>query len=233
MSALISLRGVSKTFGTGKLAFTALHPTDLDVRPGEILLLVGPSGSGKTTLLSLMGCVLSPSGGEIWLEGKRIDRCTEDELAILRRDRLGFVFQQFNLIAALNAEENVELPLVLRGASRRERREASAAALRAVGLSDKSRLKSNQLSGGQQQRVAIARALAANPRVLLCDEPTAALDAQSGREILQILSSLAHEQGRAVVIVTHDNRIFSYADRIIHIEDGRTREGDLSHEAHA
>jgi putative ABC transport system ATP-binding protein len=232
MSALISLQNVSKTFGTGRLAFTALHPTNLDVNRGEVLLMVGPSGSGKTTLLSLMGCVLNPSTGSIFFENRRIDGLTEDALAVLRRDTLGFVFQQFNLLTSLPAIENVELPLVLRGVSRRERRERAERALVQVGLADKIHSKPNQLSGGQQQRVAIARALASDPKVLLCDEPTAALDAESGREVLTILSTLAHEQQHAVVIVTHDNRIYRYADRIIHLEDGRIVEKAADTGAH-
>jgi putative ABC transport system ATP-binding protein len=231
MSSLLSLRNVSKTFGTGKLSFTALYPSNVEVNPGEILLLVGPSGSGKTTLLSLMGCVLSPSGGEIFLEGQRIDGLKEDKLSLIRRDKLSFVFQQFNLISSLNSQDNVELPLVLRGTPRRERKERAVKALEAVGLGSKLKAKPAQLSGGQQQRVAIARALASDPKILLCDEPTAALDTQSGRDVMKILQDLAHRDGRAVVVVTHDTRVFAYGDRILYLEDGRLVEGH--EQAHA
>jgi putative ABC transport system ATP-binding protein len=231
MSSLLSLRNVSKTFGTGKLSFTALYPSDVEVKSGEILLLVGPSGSGKTTLLSLMGCVLSPTSGEIFLEGQRIDGLKEDRLALIRRDKLSFVFQQFNLISSLNSQDNVELPLVLRGTPRRERKERAIKALEAVGLGSKLKSKPAQLSGGQQQRVAIARALASDPKILLCDEPTAALDTQSGRDVMKILQDLARRDGRAVVVVTHDTRVFTYGDRVLYLEDGRLVEGH--EQAHA
>lgn len=218
---IIRTRGASKTFGSGRLAFTALYPTDFEVGAGELVMIVGPSGSGKTTLLSIIGCVLDASTGEVVVGGDDVVGRGIDELADLRRKNLGFVFQQHNLLASLTAVENVEVPLVLEGVGGRGRRRLAAEALGRVGLEDKLHAKPRELSGGQMQRVAIARALVTEPRVLLCDEPTAALDSKTGHTVIELLRDLAHEHSRSVVIVTHDPRIFSYADRIVRIEDGR------------
>ncbi len=213
-------RGIGKVFGRGALAARALHPTDIQVRRGEVLILMGPSGSGKTTLLSMLGLVLSPTEGEVLVEGWSVSDATPDEMAMLRRDRLGFVFQQFNLLPSLSALENAAVPLLLSGASRSERRERALRALGLVGMADKRSALPRQLSGGQQQRVAIARALVNDAPVLLCDEPTASLDGASGRGVLATLRELARG-GRAVVIVTHDERVLSIADRLVNVVDGR------------
>lgn len=213
-------RGIGKVFGQGDLASRALHPTDVQVRRGEVLVIMGPSGSGKTTLLSILGLVLSPTEGEVLAEGVSVSAATPDELAILRRDRLGFVFQQFNLLPSLTALENAAVPLLLSGASAVRRREMGGRALELVGMADRRAARPRQLSGGQQQRVAIARALVNDAPVLLCDEPTASLDGATGRGILATLRRLA-DGGRAVAIVTHDDRVLSIADRLVHVVDGK------------
>ena len=216
----IDARGITKVFGSGALAYQALRGVDFQVAPGELVMLVGPSGSGKTTLLSIMGCVLTATSGELSLFGERITGRKEAELPLLRRALIGFVFQGHNLIASLDALDNVRLLLESRGASYREAVAEATGLLTRVGLGDKLRNHPAQLSGGQRQRVAIARALAGGPPLVLADEPTAALDAVSGLEVTQLLLELCRERGTTVVVVTHDNRIFHLADRIVHIEDG-------------
>jgi putative ABC transport system ATP-binding protein len=227
MTLAIEARAVGKVFGDGPLAFRALDAVDFQVRGGELVMLVGPSGSGKTTLLSILGCVLTATEGELLLFGERVSGKKERELPLLRRALIGFVFQGHNLIAALSALDNVRLPLESRGASAREARAEATALLTAVGLADKLDRRPSELSGGQRQRVAIARALAGNPPLVLADEPTAALDAHSGLEVTELLLSLCRQRGTTVVVVTHDNRIFHLADRIVHIEDGRIVDGRL------
>jgi putative ABC transport system ATP-binding protein len=217
-------RGIGKQFGTGELAVRALHPTDIAVARGEVLVIMGPSGSGKTTLLSILGLVLSPTEGEVLVGGRSVAGASADALAELRRDRVGLVFQQFNLLAGLTAIENVAIPLLLRGTGVRERDERARRALDLVAMGDRRSAKARLLSGGQQQRVAIARALVADAAVLLCDEPTASLDGATGRGVLDTLQRLAHAEDRAVVIVTHDERVLRIADRLIHVEDGRAQE---------
>jgi putative ABC transport system ATP-binding protein len=213
-------RGVGKVFGRGDLASRALHPTNIQIRRGEVLVIMGPSGSGKTTLLSILGLVLSPTEGEVLAEGRSVSAATPDELAVLRRDRLGFVFQQFNLLPSLTALENAAVPLLLSGAGAARRREKGLRALELVGMAERRSARPRQLSGGQQQRVAIARALVNDAPVLLCDEPTASLDGATGRGILATLRALA-SGGRAVAIVTHDDRVLSIADRLVHVIDGK------------
>ena len=213
-------RGIGKVFGRGELASRALHPTDIEIRRGEVLVIMGPSGSGKTTLLSILGLVLSPTEGEVLAEGRSVSGAAPDELAVLRRDRLGFVFQQFNLLPSLTALENAAVPLLLSGASAARRREKGLRALELVGMADRWSARPRQLSGGQQQRVAIARALVNDAPVLLCDEPTASLDGATGRGILATLRELA-SRGRALAIVTHDDRVLSIADRLVHVIDGK------------
>jgi putative ABC transport system ATP-binding protein len=216
----IRLRGVTKTYGTGALAQTVLKGIDMEVGRGEFVMLVGPSGSGKTTLLSILGCVLSPTGGEAFLYGEPLHRLGESALPRLRRRYIGFVFQDHNLLPALSAQANVMLQLELRGLSSREARREAEEVLADVGLGDKLHALPAQLSGGQRQRVAIARALAGRPPLILADEPTASLDAQSGQRVTELLKTLARDRGHTVVVVTHDNRIFHFADRIVRIEDG-------------
>jgi len=193
----------------------------VDVRRGELVLLMGPSGSGKTTLLSILGCILRPSGGTITILGRDVTGMREHELPRVRLEHIGFVFQGFNLFPTLTAEANVALALDLKGVSRRDAQRRSAALLEQVGLGHKRDAYPADLSGGQKQRVAIARAIAGDPPIVLADEPTAALDVHSGHAVMELLRTLAHERDRAVVIVTHDSRMLGYADRIVHLEDGR------------
>lgn len=217
----IELRGLTKTYGSGALAFQALKGIDLQVKAGEFMMLVGPSGSGKTTLLSIVGCVLSPTEGEAFLFGEQLHGRKESELPDLRLSYIGFIFQGNNLIPALSVEDNVAFPLELRGASRKQALAEARDVLNAVGLSDKLKRSPNDLSGGQRQRVAVARAVAGRPPLILADEPTASLDAQTGQQVTELLKKLSSERGHTVVVVTHDNRIFHFADRTVHIEDGR------------
>jgi putative ABC transport system ATP-binding protein len=223
---LIEGRGIGKVFGVRGLAVRALHPTDIAVHRSEVLVLMGPSGSGKTTLLSILGLLLTPSEGEVVVGGRPVTGASPDALAELRRDNVGFVFQQFNLLAGLSALENVEIPLVLRGTTPKERAERSMRALDVVRMTKKAEARARVLSGGEQQRVAIARALVTDAGVLLCDEPTASLDRHTGSGVLDALRELAREQGRAVVVVTHDERVLRIADRLVRLEDGHAREDD-------
>jgi putative ABC transport system ATP-binding protein len=220
----VELRGVTKTYGTGATAYQALRGVDLVARPGEFVMLSGPSGSGKTTLLSIIGCVLSPTSGVVRLFDQDVSKTKESALPALRLAYVGFVFQGNNLLAASTAAENVALPLELRGCSPREARRQANELLVRVGLGHRSEQKPRDLSGGERQRVAIARALAGGPPLILADEPTAALDAANGRNVTELLRTLAKEHGHTVLVVTHDNRIFDLADRIVHIEDGLIRE---------
>jgi putative ABC transport system ATP-binding protein len=199
----------------------ALSDVDLEIRSGQLTLLMGPSGSGKTTLLSILGCILRASSGNLELLGEEVTALPESALPRLRRDRIGFVFQGFNLFPALTAAENVALALDLRGVGAKAARGRSEELLLEVGLKDRMHAFPADLSGGQKQRVAIARALAGDPPILLADEPTAALDSTSGRTVIELLERLAHQHARAVVMVTHDPRVLSYGDRILHLEDGR------------
>jgi putative ABC transport system ATP-binding protein len=220
-------RGIGKIFGQGELATRALHPTDIEIRRGEVLVVMGPSGSGKTTLLSLLGLVLTPTEGEVLVDGRAVSGSSADDLALLRRDHLGFVFQQFNLLPSLSALENAAVPLLLAGVPGRERAARGLRALELVGMADKRSAKPRLLSGGQAQRVAIARALVNDAVVLLCDEPTASLDGATGAGILNVLRDLARG-GRAVVIVTHDERVLSIADRLVHVVDGKVEARRMS-----
>lgn len=216
-----SAKNVTKTFGTGPLAFQALKGVDFEVRRGEFVLLAGPSGSGKTTLLSILGCVLSPSAGTVRLWGEDISATRESDMPRLRLSYIGFVFQGHNLISSMTAEENVTFQLQLRGWDLRAARRESARLLERVGLGDKIDRKPEELSGGQRQRIAIARAIAGGPPLILADEPTASLDARSGLSVTEMLKELARERHHTVVVVTHDSRIFHLADRLVHLEDGR------------
>jgi putative ABC transport system ATP-binding protein len=221
MTALVQLRDVGMTYGAGEAAVIALREVSLDIRRGEILMLMGPSGSGKTTLLQIAGALLAPSQGEVRLMGKPIHGLSQEKRGALRLAHFGFVFQSYNLFPTLTARQNVELALDLRGTGPADRIEAASAALARVGLADRADHYPAQLSGGQKQRVAIARALAGSPDVVFADEPTAALDSESGKRVVSLLHDLAKAQNRAVVVVTHDPRIVDAADHIVHIEDGR------------
>jgi putative ABC transport system ATP-binding protein len=226
MSAAITVRQVVKSYGEGATAVHALRGVDLDVFAGQVLLMMGPSGSGKTTLLSIMGGILRATSGSVRIAGTEVVGMAEKALPKLRLDHIGFVFQGFNLFPALTALENVAIALDLRGLRGRVAITRAERALEAVGLADRAHHRPADLSGGQKQRVAIARALVGEPEILLADEPTAALDHASGALVLGLLRSVATEQRRAVVLVTHDPRTLPYGDRIVHIEDGTLRAHD-------
>ena len=221
MQPELSVREVSKSYDERAAATRALDDVSLDVARGEVVLLMGPSGSGKTTLLSIMGCILRPTSGSVRIAGKDVTGLSEAALPAVRLNHIGFVFQGFNLFPNLSAGENVELALDLKGIRGRAAKKRATELLESVGMAAKYREFPANLSGGQKQRVAIARALALDPVIVLADEPTAALDSQSGRTVMDLLRHLAHSRDRAVVIVTHDNRALPYADRIVHIQDGR------------
>jgi len=226
MTPAITVRNVAKTYVEGNLEVAALCGVDMDVHAGEIAILVGPSGSGKTTLLSIMGCILKASSGSVRIAGEEVAHLPESQLSRVRIDNIGFVFQGFNLFPTLTAAENVELMLRLKGIAKAPARERAWELLEQVGLASKSEALPANLSGGQKQRVAIARALAGDPRIILADEPTAALDWESGQTVMEMLCGLAHNFGRAVVIVTHDPRVIEFADRTIRIEDGMVAEDE-------
>jgi putative ABC transport system ATP-binding protein len=216
----VELKQLTKTYGEGALAFQALKGIDLSVSPGEFMMLIGPSGSGKTTLLSILGCVLSPTSGEGYLFGEPIHRRRERDLPGLRLSYIGFIFQGHNLMPALTCEENVAFPLQLRGYTHTAALAEARDVLDAVGLNDQFKKLPGDLSGGQRQRVAVARAVAGKPPLILADEPTAALDAETGMQVTMLLKKLTTERGHTVIVVTHDNRIFHLADRSVFIEDG-------------
>ena len=221
MQPAIAVRGVTKTYDNRSFA---LNGADLDVPRGEVMLLKGPSGSGKTTLLSIMGCILRPTAGEVWINGAEVAKLPESKLPDVRLHNIGFIFQGFNLFPALTAAENVALTLNLKGVRGGEAKKKARTLLDQVGLDKKYDAFPADLSGGQKQRVAIARALAGEPKIILADEPTASLDSTSGRSVMELMTNLAHKEDRAVVIVTHDNRIEQFADRTVHISDGRLQE---------
>lgn len=225
MEAALSVRQLTKTYPSGTTQLKALDGVDLDIPRGELVLLMGPSGSGKTTLLSIMGCILRATSGSIRILDREVSHLNEKQLPRIRLAHIGFVFQGFNLFPALTAGENVELALNLKGMHGSTARRPAAALLDQVGLNDKYGTLPADLSGGQKQRVAIARALAGEPDIILADEPTASLDSQSGRMVMEVMQRLARERNRAVALVTHDNRILEYADRVVQIEDGRIIHG--------
>jgi putative ABC transport system ATP-binding protein len=224
MTDAITIRRVTKNFDEGSTKTLALDGVEVNVRRGEMVLLMGPSGSGKTTLLSIMGCILRPSAGQVLVQGQDVTAMKEAELPAVRLKHIGFVFQGFNLFPTLTAGENVELSLKLKGFRGRKVRDEARRLLDRVGLDAKFDAFPSDLSGGQKQRVAIARAVAGEPQVLLADEPTAALDTHSGRSVVEMMRELAHSEGRAAVIVTHDARLSEYADRVVRLEDGRITE---------
>lgn len=219
--ALIEAVEVAKVLGSGPGQVQALKGISLSVKCGELALLMGPSGSGKTTLLSVLGCMLTPTSGTVWVRGRSTDGASAEELAKLRRDNVGFVFQTYHLFPTLNATDNVRLALDVRG----ERRKAAVAkakdALTNVGLAHKMASYPHELSSGEQQRVAIARAIVGDVSAIFADEPTAALDSENGKAIMTILSSIANDHSRGVLVVTHDARLIPFADRVIYLEDGR------------
>jgi putative ABC transport system ATP-binding protein len=211
---------VAKVLGSGAAQVAALKGVSLALNGGELTLLMGPSGSGKTTLLSILGCILTPTEGTVSVRGHSTESAGPEDLALLRREYVGFVFQSFHLFPTLTAADNVRLALDVRGEPARSAKVRSREALAKVGLSHKVSAFPRELSGGEQQRVAIARAIVGNPSIILADEPTAALDGENGRAIMTILARIAKEQGRGVLIVTHDPRLLPFADRVVQIEDG-------------
>ena len=223
---MIELRDVTKIYQVGDERVYALDHANLHVRPHEFLSVIGPSGSGKSTLMNIIGCLDTADAGVYLLDGTPIDAYSENELARVRNKKIGFVFQSFNLIPKLSAEENVELPLIYQGVKSAERHERVHEALKRVGLENRAKHLPTELSGGQQQRVAIARALVTRPSLLLADEPTGNLDSRTSQEILDMFKDL-HEQGNTIVLITHDNNIARQAKRIVHILDGRLTEVTL------
>ncbi|QOW21860.1 MULTISPECIES: ABC transporter ATP-binding protein [Lysobacteraceae] len=220
MKTLVSIRELTKTYQRGPEKIEVLHGIDLDIAEGDFVALMGPSGSGKTTLLNLIGGLDTPSGGEISIEGERIDRMSAGQLATWRSRHVGFVFQFYNLMPMLTAQKNVELPLLLTTLKAAQRKRNAGIALQLVGLADRTSHKPNELSGGQQQRVAIARAIVSDPTFLICDEPTGDLDRHSAEEILTLLQSLNRDHGKTIIMVTHDPKAAEYASHTIHLDKG-------------
>ena len=219
-SLAVHCRGIEKSFGQGEARVGVLRGTEFDARTGEMTFLVGPSGCGKTTLISIIGGILTAEHGSVEVLGQDLGRVRGGRLAEFRLANLGFIFQQFNLLPALTAAENASIPLVAQGLSTRTAEKRAGEMLARMGLEEHTRKFPSQLSGGQQQRVAIARALVHDPRLVICDEPTASLDAATGRTVMELLRDVALEGDRSVIVVTHDTRIFEFADRIARMADG-------------
>jgi len=217
---VIKLEKVSKVYGI-KVKVTALQDIDLSIEEGEFVAIVGPSGSGKTTLLTIMGTLAKPTSGKVYVYGNDVTTMDDDELSKVRNSYIGFVFQNYNLVERMSAVENVELPLIARGVSKRDRRETAMRILETLGLGELAYMKPTELSGGQQQRVSIARALAQNPKIVLADEPTANLDSKSGETVLKTFQQANREFKTTVVIITHDPDVASYARRRVYLRDGR------------
>jgi putative ABC transport system ATP-binding protein len=217
----VRIRGVTKSYGTGNSTVRALRGVDLDIKQRELMMLVGPSGCGKTTLISIIAGVLDRDEGECTVFGTDFKKLSDRERTLYRGRTVGFVFQSFNLIPTLTIAENVSVPLLLNGVSRREAMERSRELLGRVGIGDRWTNTPNKLSGGQQQRVAIARAMVHNPKLIVCDEPTSALDHATGQKVMELLRETTSDSHRTLIVVTHDNRIFEYADRIAHMDDGQ------------
>jgi putative ABC transport system ATP-binding protein len=221
MAPIIAVHDLVKDFSQGEIPVHVLIGVSFTIERGEFVAIMGPSGSGKSTLMNILGCLDAPTSGRYWLDGVSVEELESDELADIRSRKIGFVFQQFNLLARTSATENVELPLLYTDTTAAERHTRALAALSAVGLAGRADHQPSQLSGGQQQRVAIARALVNDPRIILADEPTGALDSRIGLEIMAIFQRLNRDQGITLIVVTHDADIASYANRMIHFKDGR------------
>jgi len=225
---MMELKQITKTYNNGKIELEALKGISLKIDQGEFVSVIGPSGSGKSTFMNILGCLDTPTTGEYYFENKEISHFTEDELAEIRNQKIGFVFQKFNLLTKLNVFENVELPLMYRGMNSKERKERALSLLEDVGLGNRLGHIPSELSGGEQQRVAIARALAGDPSLILADEPTGNLDSKSGKEIMDIFKVLS-KKGRTIVLITHDMDVATHAKRIVSIKDGVLyhEEGDI------
>ena len=220
---MIRMQGIRKEYHMGDSVLAALDGVDIHIKPHEFVSIIGPSGSGKSTLMNIIGCLDTADEGTYYLDGQEIDDYSEDELADIRGRKIGFIFQQFNLLPKLTAQENVELPLIYQGMSASKRHARSEEVLERVGLLDRMDHKPTELSGGQQQRVAIARALAGQPSLLLADEPTGNLDSRTGADVMRLFHEL-HEAGNTIVLITHDTKIAAQTPRAIHIHDGRVLE---------
>ncbi|MGB4087028.1 ABC transporter ATP-binding protein [Methanothrix sp.] len=221
--ALIELKEIKKTYLVGRSEYPVLKGIDLEIEEGEFVALMGPSGSGKSTLLNIIGCLDRPTSGRFVLQGKDISRTSDQELARIRREELGFIFQTFNLIARISVQQNVEIPLMLRGISRRERRERATKLLESLNVAHRAEFGPQNISGGERQRVAIARALANDPRIIIADEPTGNLDLKNSSEVMKILNRL-HGGGRTIIMVTHNPEITGNCSRVIRLRDGRLME---------
>jgi putative ABC transport system ATP-binding protein len=229
----IEATGVTKAYGKGENRVVALAGADLRVPYGELVMLVGPSGCGKTTLISILAGLLTRDGGSCSVLGLDPQALRNGPRTAWRGRNVGFVFQQFNLVPTVTAQENVAIPLLIQGVPRAQAMSRALDMLRKVGLGGRERSLPLQMSGGQQQRVAIARALAPNPRLLVCDEPTSALDGATGQSVMELISRVAHEDGHAVVVITHDERIYRFANRIVHMDDGRVTRAEVPPKEHA
>lgn len=230
MTPLIEFKDIYKIYQMGDTAVHAIDGISMKVYKGEFVAIVGQSGSGKSTCMNIIGCLDVPTSGQYFLDGRDVSNMTDDEQAEIRNKKLGFIFQQYNLIPKLSVRQNVELPLLYAGLSDKEQAERAMLSLERVGLSDKANNMPSQLSGGQQQRVSIARALAGDPSIILADEPTGALDSKTGKEVLEFLKKL-HKEGNTIVLITHDNTIAAQAERVIRIQDGKVvydGEADIS-----
>jgi len=222
--SLLNLKDVTKDYKLGKTVVRALRGLDLDINKGEIVAIMGPSGSGKSTLMHILGCLDTPTSGEASIEESQIRTLSESQLVALRGRKIGFVFQTFNLMQTLSAQQNVELPMIFQGTKKKDRAQRAVELLTKVGLADRVHHRPNELSGGERQRVAIARALANDPEILFADEPTGNLDSESGGTILELLKRLSEEEGKTLIIVTHDPDAAAIAERIIRLRDGRVVE---------
>lgn len=224
----VSCKNIQKTYGTGTSSVRALQGVDLSVQTGELLLIMGPSGSGKTTLISVISGILTQDGGECLVFGENLNRMSNGEKTAYRGKQIGFVFQAFNLVPMLSSTENVAVPLLLNGVPKTEAEQKAAQFLIRLGLQDKIHTSPQELSGGQQQRVAIARGCIHDPKLIVCDEPTAYLDHEKGQQVMEILRDMAHKEDRAIIVVTHDPRIVSFGDRTVHMEDGKIIEKPIA-----
>jgi putative ABC transport system ATP-binding protein len=224
---VIDARSLTKVYQLGEVAVQALRGVSLQILPGEMTAIMGPSGSGKSTLMNSLGCLDQPTSGEYYLDGQLVSGLDDRGLTLIRRYKIGFVFQSFNLLPRTSALANVELPLVYGKVGGRERRRRATAALQMVGLGDRLHHQPNELSGGEQQRVAIARSLVSSPSIILADEPTGNLDSQAGEEVMAIFRQLNREQGITVILVTHEVDIARHARRIIHMRDGRIEQDEV------
>lgn len=220
-AVVIEAKGITKIFNQGKESeLTVLKGIDLKIHKGEVVVIMGPSGSGKTTLLDIIGCLLKPTEGRIFIEDVDVSQLNDNAIARIRGEKIGFIFQQYNLIPSASAQDNVELPLRINGKSKKEAREKAVSLLKLVGLGGRVDHRPGELSGGEQQRVAIARALANDPHIILADEPTGNLDTRTGQHILDLLGKLSSEKGYTIVVITHDPRVAPYGDRLIKLRDG-------------